>query len=71
MATIMTNYKKKQLGFWIPTRTRNCYLENKTNIITFKKQNGWKTGKIKIIGDTTTYDSGFKKRQVVITSDEQ
>jgi hypothetical protein len=29
------------------------------------------TGKIKIIGDIITYDSGFSKRQVVITSDEQ
>ena len=29
------------------------------------------TGKIKIIGETQTFDSGFSKRQIVITSDEQ
>jgi hypothetical protein len=29
------------------------------------------TGKIKIIKDVQTFDSGFKKREVVITTDEQ
>lgn len=29
------------------------------------------TGKIKVIKDTQTFDSGFKKREVVITTDEQ